>query len=418
MKNSLIDEFNVHIDNKYVDKTDYEVFENKEELDILRKNILEKLGDLTYVKGEITKDIILKCMNEETLSYDLNNLERSNLYNIIDNEINGYGPLTELLSDPNIDEIMVNGPSDIFISIDGVLNKDDTVSFINDNHIIRIIKKMIKNTNINIEQEKNFTTKLEDGSILNVVLPPISVNGPILTIKKFDNFISDIDELLKLGVLTPYMARVLAASVKANLNILVCGSSLSGKTSILNALANFVDDNNRIITMENVGELTINKPNLIKLQQNDNNNELINIALKMHPDTLVIGELDNELIYPTLDIMSGRTSNVLTTYKASNVLEFINKIENIGITKYNMSSKSIRYSLLNAYDLMVVVEKTEDNKRRITSICEFNTNSEGQVVIKEIFGYKNNEFILYGYRPRIYKAIKEKQIDDLDDIFR
>ena len=418
MKNSLIDEFNIQMDNKYVDKADYEVFENKEELDILRKNILEKLGDLTYIKGEITKDIILKCMNEETLSYDLNNLERTNLYNIIDNEINGYGPLTELLSDPNINEIMVNGPSDIFISIDGVITKDDTVSFINDSHIIRIIKKMIRNTNINIDQDKTFTTKLEDGSILNVVLPPISVNGPILTIKKFDNFISDIDELLKLGVLTPYMARLLAAAVQANLNVLVCGSSLSGKTSILNALANFVDDSNRIITMENVGELTINKPNLIKLQQNDDNQDMINIALKMHPDTLVVGELDNDLIYPVLDIMSGRTSNVLTTYKASNVLEFINKVENIGITKYNLSSKNIRYSLLNAYDLMVVVEKTDDNKRRITSICEFNTNSEGQIIIKEIFGYKNNEFILYGYKPRVYKAIKDKQIDDLDEIFK
>ena len=418
MKNSLIDEFNIHIDNNYIDKADYEVFENKEELDILRKNILEKLGDLTYVKGEITKDIILNCMNEETLSYDLNNLERSSLYNIIDNEINGYGPLTELLSDPNINEIMVNGPSDIFISIDGVISKDDTVSFINNDHIIRIIKKMIRNTNINIDQEKTFTTKLDDGSILNVVLPPVSVNGPILTIKKFDNFISDIDELLKIGVLTPYMARLLAAAVKANLNILVCGSSLSGKTSILNALANFVDDNNRIITMENVGELTIDKPNLIKLQQNDNNENLVNIALKMHPDTLVIGELDNDIIYPTLDIMSGRSSNVLTTYKASNVLEFINKVENIGIAKYNMSSKNIRNSLLNAYDLMVVVEKTKDNKRRITSICEFNTNSEGQVTIKEIFAFKDNEFILYSYRPRIYKVIKDKQIDDLDDIFR
>ena len=417
MKNSLIDEFNIHINNSYVNKSDYEVFENKEELDIIRKNILEKLGDLTYVKGEITKDIILKCMNEETLSYNLNNLERSNLYNIIDNEINGYGPLSELLKDPNVNEIMVNGPSEIFISIDGVITKDNTVSFINDNHILRIIKKMIKNTNININNEKTFTTKLDDGSILNVVLPPISTNGPILTIKKFDNLISDIDELLKTGILTPYMARFLASSVKADLNILVCGSGLSGKTSILNALANFIDDSKRIITIENVGELKMEKDNIIKLSTSDNKGDLINVALKMHPNTIVIGELDNDIIYPSLDIMIGRSANVLTTYKANNVLELVSKVENIGITKYNLSSKNIRYNLLNAIDLMVVVEKMKDGKHRITSICEFNTNDSGQIVLKEIFAYKNNEFILYNYKPRAYKRIKEKNIDDLDDIF-
>ena len=416
MKNSLMNEFNIHIDNKVDHQSDYNIFKNKDELDILRKNILEKLGDLTYANGEITKDIILKCMNEETLSSNLSNLERSNLYNIIDNEINGYGPLTELLNDAKVDEIMVNGPSEIFVSIDGSIVKDDTVSFINEAHIIRTIKKMIKDTNINIEDEKMFTTSLKDGSIVNVILPPVSAKGPVLTIKKTDNFISDIDELLKLGILTPYMARFLAAAIEAKLNILICGSSLSGKTSILNALANFVPDDQRIITIENIVELKINKENIVNIN-NDINKDLLNIGMKMHPDTLVVGEIKDDIIYPTLDIMINKATNVLTTFNATGVIDAINKIENTGITSYNYSSKKIREILYNSIDLMVVVEKLGDKKHRITSICEFNRNVTGEIVLKEIFAYKNNEFILYNYKPRSYGKIKVQGIKDLDEMF-
>ena len=415
MKNSLMNEFNIQIKNN-VHQSDYNVFQDKEELDTLRRSILEKLGDLTYVGGEITKDIIINCMNEEAMAYNLNNLERSNLYNIIENEINGYGPLTELLNDVNVDEIMVNGPDEIFISIDGNIVKDNSVSFINDNHILRIIKKMIKNTNINIENQKVFTTKLSDGSILNVILPPVSNNGPVLTIKKYDSFITDIDELLKLGLLTPYMARFLAASAEAGLNILICGSSLSGKTSILNALANFIPDDKRIITMESVSELNIDKKNLIKLNQDDNDN-LLDVAIKMHPNTIVIGEMKDELVYPTIDIMLDNYTNVLTTYRAKNVIEAINKMENIGVLKYNLTSNKIRKNLYNAIDLVIVIEKMEDKKHRITSICEFNINDSKSIVLKEIFAYRNNEFILYNYKPRAYQKIKEKGINELDDIF-
>lgn len=415
MKNSLMDEFNIQIKNT-LHQSDYNVFKDKEELDELRRKILEKLGDLTYVGGELTKDIIINCMNEELLSYNLNNLERSNLYNIIENEIYGYGPLTELLNDNNINEIMVNGPDEVFISIDGNIIKDNSVSFINDNHIIRIIKKMIKNTSINIENKKVFTTKLEDGSILNVILPPVSNKGPVLTIKKYDSFITDIDELLNMGLLTPYMARFLASSAQAGLNILICGSSSSGKTSILNALANFIQDDKRIITMETVSELDIDKENLIKLTQDDNEN-LLDVAIKMHPNTIVIGELKDDLINPTIDIMLDNSTNVLTTFRAKNAIEAVKKIENIGILKYNLSSSKVRNDLYNALDLIIVVEKMEDKKHRIVSICEFNINESKNVVLKEIFAYKNDEFILYKYKPRAYTKIKKKGINDLDDIF-
>ena len=416
MKNSLMNEFNIHIDNNIDHQKDYNIFKNKDELDLLRKNILEKLGDLTYANGEITKDIILKCMNEETLSSNLSNLERSNLYNIIDNEINGYGPLSELLNDSKVDEIMVNGPSDIFVSIEGNIIKDDSVSFINDAHIIRTIKKMIKDSNINIDEEKVFTTSLKDGSIVNVVLPPVSAKGPVLTIKKTDNFISDIDELLKLGILTPFMARFLASSIEAGLNILVCGSSLSGKTSILNALANFIPDDKRIITIENIGELKINKENIVTIN-NDIDEKLLNVGLKMHADTMVVGEIKKDIVYPTLDIMINKATNVLTTFNATGAIDAINKIENIGISSYNYSSKKIRDIMYNGIDLIIVIEKLNDKKHRITSICEFNKNQANEIVLKEIFAYKNNEYVLYNYQPRAYNKIKAKGINDLDDIF-
>ena len=424
LKTSLLNEFNLKLDSNEINYKDYDIFKNKEKLDTLRSNILEKLGDLTYLDSNISKDIILSVINEETKLSNLSNLERSHLYNIIDSEINGYGPITELLSDENISEIMVNGVNDIYISINGEIIKDEGVSFINNDHIIRTIKKMLKNTNINLEKERIVTTKLHSGDIITIIMPPLSLTGPVFTIKKQNKAINNMDELLKIGTLTPFMARFLNAAVVNGLNILICGASSSGKTSLLNSLGNLEDSGKRIICIEKVQELDINKENVIKLNI-DNEDKIFNQVLKMHPNTIILGNLESNMISDILDIMNNKSTNVLTSIVANGPLQAINKLEEACLNN-EMNSRQIRNKLYSVIDLIVTIEEMKDYRHKITSIAEFNKNKNDDIVLKEIFSYKekeiingeiSGEFSLSKYIPRSYLKIKNNNYNDIDDIF-
>ena len=185
----------------------------------------------SFIKDEINKTLE---------GYDLTNIERSYIYNLIDNEINGYGPITELLDDKDITEIMVNGKNEIYIELDGRVIKDDTVSFINDDHIIRTIQRLIQPLGRTIDTSNPMVdARLQDGSRLNAVIPPLSLKGPVMTIRKFKEELANIEDFLRSGTLTPYMARFLEACVQAKLNIIICGGTGSGKTTLLNVLSSF-----------------------------------------------------------------------------------------------------------------------------------------------------------------------------------
>jgi pilus assembly protein CpaF len=210
----------------------------------------ELLGDdllLHTAKNKIIEQIIslkIDQLNQQEINrilneYKLSKVEKSYLYNIIDAEINNYGPLTELMNNDNVKEILVNGKDDIYAEIDGQIIKQENIYFINDNHIIRLIERLLKSVNKTLNNYI-INVKLKNGYKLNAILPPIATNGPILTIKKNIEKTLDIEDMLRSGTLTPYMARFLEAAVLAKLNILICGNVGSGKTSLLNALANLI----------------------------------------------------------------------------------------------------------------------------------------------------------------------------------
>lgn len=423
-RNSLIKEFNYELNYDYSEDDLAKIFRNKDELDILRKNILGELGNLSYKNEKITKELVLGVISEKTKGYNLSNLERNHLYNLINEEINGYGPLSALLKDPNVDEIMVNSYNEIYALVDGKIIKDDSASFINEEHIIRTIKKMLANTNIRIDASNVIDVALPDGSQLNVVMPPVSKRGPIITIKKYNPMVTDMDELVKLGTLTPYMARFLDAAVKAKLNIVISGGSKSGKTSLLTSLANLSSYQSRLVTISGSEDLSINKENVIYLSSND---KIIKTALNAHPTTLVINNLDSNLVSDSVDVMIDNSINVLETTKANNALEVINLLESSYIESKKISSKIARETMYNAIDLIVIISKLSDDKHRITSILELNKNNKKEIVLKEIFSFKtkgilknglvDGEFELYNYLPRCYKKIKGLGIDLVDDIF-
>lgn len=423
-RNSLIKEFNYELNYDYTEDDLSRVFKNKEELDILRRNILNELGNLSFKNVSITKELVLDIISEKTKGYNLSNLERNHLYNIINEEINGYGPLSSLLKDPNVEEIMVNSYNQIYALVDGQIIKDNSVSFINNDHIIRTIKKMLANSNIKLDSTNVIESTLSDGSMLSAILPPVSKRGPILNIKKFNPIVTDMDELVKLGTLTPYMARFLDAAVKSKLNIIISGGSKSGKTSLLSTLANLAKDSDRIVAISDSEELNIKKENIVYLTRND---KIIKTSLNIHPNTLVINNLSNSLVSDSIDVMIDNSINVIETCNSNNALEVINFMESAYVEQKSIASKIARETMYNAIDLIITISKMPDNKHRITSILELNKNTNSEIVLKEIFAYKskgllkngnvNGEFQLYKYQPRAYKKIKAMGNSDIDDIF-
>ena len=275
MAKSFIDEFEViETKNYYNNLTDYDTFKNKDLLDELRNKIIQNIIDNNINNNIELSSYVNEQINKTIEGYDLSVVERSYITNLIDNEINGYGPITELLDDPSITEIMVNGKNDIYIEIDGKIIKDDSVSFINNNHIIRTIQRLIQPIGRTIDTANPMVdARLSDGSRLNAIIEPLSLKGPVLTIRKFKKELETIDDFLRNGTMTPYMARFIQACVKSKMNIIVCGGTGSGKTTLLNVMSSFIGNDERIITIEDAAELKLEQEHVVSLETRVENYE-------------------------------------------------------------------------------------------------------------------------------------------------
>lgn len=440
MKKSLLDEFNFNETNYNIDTvTDYEVFKDKELLDKLRKIIIEHLVDSTIPEGVELNDFIYNEIDKCLEGYDLTNLERNHIYNLIDDEINGNGPLNELLTDDNISEVMVNGPKDIYVEIDGKIVKDDSVSFINDEHIIRTIQRLIGPQGRTIDSSNPMVdSRLSDGSRINAVIPPLSVKGPVITIRKFKNNMTKIDDLIRVGTLTNDMALFLEGAVKGKLNIIVCGGTGSGKTTLLNILSSFIGDNERIITIEDAAELKLEQEHVISLEtrtMNYNNSSIVSIrdlvinALRMRPDRIVVGECRGKEAFDMLQAMNTGHDGSLTTLHANSCMEALNRLETMVLMSgIEIPIKAIREYIENAIDLVINIERLHDGKRKITNISEVIGFDNDTIKLNTIFEFKqkgltktgeeNGEFVKVSKKPNIYHLLKSRGIDNLDKIFK
>jgi len=438
-KTSLLEAFDVKKDKKSITPlTDYEIFKDKDLLDELRTKIIENLIDTEIPKGANLNEYINAEIDRSIEGYDLTNLERSHIYNLIENEINGYGPLTELLKDKNITEIMVNAPSEVYIEIDGRLIKDESVSFINDEHIIRTIQRMIQPLGRTIDASNPMVdSRLKDGSRINAVIPPLSLKGPILTIRKFKDSVSNIDDLLRMGTMTPYMARFLEACVIGRLNIIVCGGTGSGKTTLLNILSSFISDHERIVTIEDAAELRLMQEHVIPLETRVMNydrsgeitiRDLVINALRMRPDRIIVGECRGKEAFDMLQAMNTGHDGSLTTLHANGGVDALNRLETMVLMSgLDIPIKAIREYIYNAIDLVVNIERLNDGRRKIVSISELDGIEDGKIILKDIFVFKqdgltdagrvNGEFIRYDFIPKVLNKLKSKGITDIDYIF-
>lgn len=439
MSKSLISAFDIERTKVNEDVlNDYDVFPDKDLLENLRTKIIENIIDKEVPEGQTLKDFINDEIDRSIEGYDLTNLERSHIFNMIEDEINGSGPLSELLKDKDITEIMVNGPHEVYIEIDGRIIKDESVSFINDEHIVRTIQRLIQPLGRTIDSANPMVdSRLVDGSRINAVIPPLSVKGPIITIRKFKDEMVSIDELLRIGTLTPYMARFLSAAVKGKLNIIVCGGTGSGKTTLLNILSGFIDNLERIITIEDAAELRLHQDHVISLETRtvsyEAGNEvtirdLVINALRMRPDRIIVGECRGKEAFDMLQAMNTGHDGSLTTLHANGVTDSLNRLETMVLMSgLEIPIRAIREYIENAIDIVVNIERMSDGKRKVTNISEVVGIVNDEIKLEPIFefvqhgltdnGEVNGEFKLYNRRPRVYSKIVAHGIKDIEDIF-
>lgn len=440
MKNNsnLLTEFNVRKKEKpVVDVKDYAVFSDKEKLDALRAKIVQNL-----INNKIPENITLEqYINDEIddvlQDYDLGALERNHICNLIQNEINGYGPLTDLLNNDSVTEIMVNGTNDIYVEVDGKLVKDESVSFINDDHIIRTVQRIVQPLGRTIDAVNPMVdARLRDGSRLNAIIPPLSLTGPIVTIRKFSKRMNSIDDLLRMGTMTAHMALFLQACVRAKLNIIISGGTGTGKTTLLNILSGFIDDEERIITIEDAAELKLHQKHVVSLETRMVNYEgegeitirdLVRNSLRMRPDRIIVGEVRGKEAFDMLQAMNTGHEGSITTLHSNSPDDAINRLETMMLMNdMDLPVSAIRNYIEKAINIIVQIDRLSDGKRKVTSISEIVGFKDDKVNLKEIFSFKENglsehgyvrgEFVVYKHVPKVYDKIKRKGIV-LDNIF-
>ena len=346
------------------------------------------------VESEITEQLAL----EAGLSHE----DRTRIAAEIADDIFGYGPIDRLLSDPTISEIMVNGPRDIWIERGGLLSPT-TLTFSDSSHLRRIITKMVGQIGRRIDESSPLVdARLPDGSRVNAIIPPLSLSGPLLTIRKFAQNRFHMAELVEIGTISDEASSFLENCIKAQLNILISGGTGSGKTTFLNALSEAVPDSDRIVTIEDAAELQLNQRHVLRLESRPKNIEgegeitirdLVRNALRMRPDRIIVGEVRGAEALDMLQAMNTGHEGSLSTVHANAPRDALNRLETMVLMAgYELPLRAIRSHVSSALDLVIQLERLDDGSRRVVDISEVQ-RMEGEVItLQKLFEFKIDRF--------------------------
>jgi pilus assembly protein CpaF len=350
--------------------------------------------DPLALRDRVNEDIRNQLGVEAGISKD----DRERLVAEISDDILGHGPIERLLADESVTEIMVNGPFDIWVERQGRLYQT-TVRFNDDSHLRRIINKMVAQVGRRIDESSPMVdARLPDGSRVNAVIPPLSLSGPLITIRKFANKRLDLREMIRLGTLSEETVDFLQRCIAAELNILISGGTGTGKTTLLNALSQAVPDSERIVTIEDAAELQLKQAHVLRLEGRPKNIEgqgevsirdLVRNALRMRPDRIIVGEVRGAEALDMLQAMNTGHDGSLTTVHANAPRDALARIETMVLMAgYDLPLRAIRQQVASALDLIVHLERMEDGGRRVTAITEVQRMESEVITLQEIFAFK------------------------------
>ena len=324
--------------------------------------------------------------------------DRMTLNSELYDEVTGLGPLETLLKDESVNDILVNGPQQIFVERSGKLELTD-VTFKDERHLLRIIDKIVSAVGRRVDESNPYVdARLKDGSRFNAMVPPVAVDGSLVSIRKFKKDKLGIDDLVQFGAFTEEMAAYLQAAVATRLNIIVSGGTGSGKTTTLNALSSFIDNAERILTIEDTAELQLQQTHVGRMESRPPNVEgkgevsprdCLKNALRMRPDRIIVGETRGEEVIDMLQAMNTGHDGSMTTIHANSARDGVSRLENmIAMAGIEMPLKAVRSQISSAVNLIVQASRLQDGSRRMTSITEI-TGMEGDVIsMQEIFRYQ------------------------------
>lgn len=313
-------------------------------------------------------------------------------------EVLGLGPLEPLLADAGIADIMVNGAKSIYVERRGRIERVP-LTFTDDEHLMGVIERIVSSVGRRIDELSPMVdARLKDGSRVNAIIPPLALNGPTLSIRRFTVEKLAVDTLIDFGTITPAIAEVMEAVVKGKLNILISGGTGTGKTTFLNILSSFIPSNQRIITVEDSAELQLQQPHVVQLESRPSNIEgkgeislrdLVKNTLRMRPDRIVVGEVRGVEAFDMLTAMNTGHEGSLTTIHANTPRDALGRLENmVSMTGFDMPVKNIRTQVASALDLIIQLERQEDGKRRMISMQEVHGMEGETITMSEIFTFE------------------------------
>lgn len=373
------------------------------------------------------EETFLSVLESEGIA--LSRIERHRLFEAIVAEILGYGPIEPLLKDDTVTEIMVNGPKQVWVERNGKLEKT-SIQFDDDEHVMRIIDRIVSPLGRRIDESSPMVdARLPDGSRINAVIPPISLVGPCLTIRKFSRDPLTVDDLIRFGTMTPEIAQFLKACVEARLNIVVSGGTGSGKTTLLNVLSSFIPGDERIVTIENAAELQLRQEHVVTLESRPPNIEgkgevtirdLVINALRMRPDRIVVGECRGGEALDMLQAMNTGHDGSMTTIHSNSPRDTLHRLETMVLMAgMDLPVRAIREQIASALDLIIHMARLKDGSRKIVAITEVQGMEGDVIVLQDIFvfeqtGYENGKVIgrikPTGVRPKFVEKFEVANI--------
>jgi pilus assembly protein CpaF len=400
---------------------------NERLLNVLDLSLLETI-DNDKAREQI-REITSKLMTEESAPLSLR--QRKVIIQRIEHEVMGLGPLEPLLADKSISDILVNGAKSVYIERRGKLEKTN-VTFNDDSHLMNTIDRIVSAVGRRIDESSPMVdARLKDGSRVNAIIPPLAIDGPSLSIRRFAVELLSINDLIKLSTISPEVARVLEVVVKARLNVLISGGTGAGKTTMLNIMSGFIPADERIVTIEDSAELQLQQPHVVRLETRPPNIEgkgevaardLVRNSLRMRPERIIVGEVRGGEALDMLQAMNTGHDGSLTTVHANTPRDALGRIENmVSMTGISFPIRTMRAQIASAIDVVIQVSRLEDGTRHLTSLQEVN-GMEGEIItMSELFTFERQgldengkvrgHLKATGVIPAFFKSLSARGID-------